>query len=280
MNIRDFIEQLPNQKVPFAALIGEKTYYSVSPLMHNTAAIYYKLDFEYLALDVSNADFHLISNVLNHELCLGFNITIPYKEKILRFVDQKSDLVKRLNAANVIYKLGNNIHAENTDVEGFIYPLKDIPELKGITKAFIFGSGGAARATYEGLKRLAIDSIYFVSRTPGLNQLSYENWMESIEELDKVLLVNASPLGMLNLHDKSPISQAELRKVNPLICYDLIYNPTKTLFLKYAAEIGVSFCINGLEMLIRQGSAAFTIWNNYDFPIEQVKLRLQENGKI
>jgi len=280
MNIKDFIKVLPNQKTPFAALIGEKTYYSVSPLMHNSAAKYYNLNFDYYALDVLNNDFHLIPAVLNHDLCMGFNITIPYKKKILAFVDQKSELVRNLNAANVIYKFKNEIYAENTDVEGFIYPLQQISEISKITKAFIFGSGGASRAAEAGLKLLGIKNVQIISRTPTPNQLSYENWMDDIDENDNVVLVNGIPLGMTNMQDKSPITYAELLKVKPSICYDLIYNPSKTLFLRQAEDAGVLYCINGLEMLIRQGSAAFTIWNKKGFPIDHVKLSLLESTKI
>jgi shikimate dehydrogenase len=278
MNIRDFIKLLPNQRRPFSALIGEKTYYSVSPLMHNEAANFYKLDFEYFAIDVSETDFSFIPEILNHELCKGFNITIPYKEKILDFVEVKSDLVSRLNAANVIYKSANKICADNTDVYGFKYPLTEIQESSKITKAFIFGTGGASRAAEQGLKELGINSVYQISRNPKGNQLSYETWFEHVENLDVSILVNASPLGMTTNREKSPISKEDINHIKPLFCYDLIYNPAKTTFINFAEEVGVNYCLNGLEMLIRQGSKAFEIWNGIEFPIEEVKKRLAEKS--
>jgi shikimate dehydrogenase len=278
MNIRDFIKLLPNQRRPFSALIGEKTYYSVSPLMHNEAANFYKLDFEYFAIDVSETDFSFIPEILNHELCKGFNITIPYKEKILDFVEVKSDIVSRLNAANVIYKSANKICADNTDVYGFKYPLTEIQESSKITKAFIFGTGGASRAAEQGLKELGINSVYQISRNPIGNQLYYETWFEHVENLDVSILVNASPLGMTTNREKSPISKEDINHIKPLICYDLIYNPAKTTFINFAEEVGVNYCLNGLEMLIRQGSKAFEIWNGIEFPIEEVKKRLAEKS--
>ena len=277
MKISDFIPLLTAQKKTFACLIGEKTDYSLSPLMHNSSASYHKLDFNYFGLDVKKDEFSLINEVLSHPLCKGINITIPYKNRILDFIDVQDDLVQGLNAANVVFKKDGKLLATNTDVSGFQYPLKKMIDFKSVKTAFIFGSGGASRAAKFGLKKMGINDAFIVSRNPKENDLSYSNWIDSVKPKEAIL-VNGSPLGMTSLKNESPISLQQLEKVSPLICYHLIYKPAETLFLSHAKSLGFK-TINGLEMLIKQGSESFKIWNGLDFPFEKIKLDCIEHLK-
>lgn len=268
MLITEFLEQISHQTKPFACLIGEKTYYSLSPLMHQTAAEFHQLEFDYFGLDVVENEFHLVEKVLENPLCVGLNITIPYKKTILSYVDEQDELVKKLQAANVIYKKNGKILATNTDVLGFMYPLKSI---KTVSYGFVFGSGGASKAAMEGLRILGVPNRFIVSRNPSETELSYSNWFDSFPPNETCILVNASPLGMTSNKEKSPISKEIMAKVNPKICYDLVYNPAETTFLRFAKELGIQQRINGLDMLIKQGSEAFAIWNKKQFPFDEVK---------
>lgn len=271
MLIPDFLKQLPHQKRPFACLIGEKTYYSLSPLMHQTAAKFHQIEFDYFGLDVAEKEFHLIKKILENPLCVGLNCTIPYKNTILSLVDEQDELVQKLQAANVIHKKNGKIIATNTDVIGFMYPLKSIKSLNDIRYGFVFGSGGASKAAMQGLELLGIQNCFIISRNPTENELSYSNWVELLPANEQCILVNGSPLGMTINKDKSPIQKEIMAKINPRICYDLVYNPAETTFLRFAKELEIEHRINGLDMLIKQGSEAFFIWNKKQFPFPKIK---------
>jgi shikimate dehydrogenase len=281
MNLSDFIDELPKISSPFAVLIGERTDYSVSPLMHNTAAKVFGHNFVYYGVNVHKEDFSLLLQVLNHPNFVGANITIPYKETILKYATEQSTLVSKLKAANVLIKTGSTtFRAENTDVYGFTYPLQQQVKDKTISleQAVIFGTGGASRAAAEGLSQLGIEAVYFVSRNPESGELSYSNWQEHIKPNVATILVNGSPLGMTVQKDKSPISLELMKSVKPLICYDLIYNPAETAFLKFAREMQVPIRLNGLEMLIQQASESYRLWNGVGFPFETVRAALLSTG--
>ncbi len=271
MLIQNFIDSLTNQKKKFACLIGKKTAYSLSPLMHNFSARYHSIDFEYHAVDVEPEQFHLIQHILRHPNCLGLNITIPYKKEILQFDAFREELVTKLGVANVFYKKMDEWYAANTDVFGFKEPLQE-PNLNYTEMvAFIFGTGGAAKAVIQGLSDLGFSTVYEVSRNPEKTQLSYSNWLEFALKAKSIALINASPLGMTHLLDQSPITIEAMQALNPQICYDLTYNPAETLFLKQAKTVGVPHIINGLDMLIFQGSKSFEYWTGKTFPIEDVR---------
>ncbi|TNE69944.1 shikimate dehydrogenase [bacterium] len=272
MNLADFLKSLPFRKQPFAALIGADTSYSLSPFMHNSAAEYLSIAFEYFGIDVKNNEVLKLREILNHPLCKGFNITIPYKNAILPLADKIDSKVNELQASNTFYKVDEEWIAGNTDVYGFMSPLRAVDVDFSRVQAFVFGSGGASKAVIEGLNQLGVPRIHIVSRNPEGFQLSYENWKNSIEPDSKIMLVNSSPVGMTTLKEKSPISYADLVSIKPIICYDLIYNPIETSFLKYAKEAGVDYCIDGLEMLIQQGSKAFELWNGVGFPVDEIRI--------
>lgn len=279
MNISEYLAQKNTIQTPFAALIGERTDYSVSPLMHNKAAKELDIPFFYFGLAVKQTEFELVKEVVQHPLCRGINITIPYKEKILAFADDVSEQVWRLNASNVLVKQADgSLRAENTDVYGFIEPIREIIKANQINQAIIFGTGGASRAAKEGLTQLGIENVKFVSRNPDSTQLSYENWSSNVDLGASLALINGSPLGMTNHRDLSPVSLMQLEMTKPTLCYDLIYNPTETLFLKWAKQVGTRFIFNGLEMLIHQGSEAFRLWNGVPFPIYSVKEEVKKSS--
>ncbi len=191
----------------------------------------------------------------------GLNVTIPYKEEIIPFLDELDKTAAEVGAVNTvrfIRKSNGKLHLKgyNTDVTGFIRSIK--PRLKiWHKKALILGTGGAGKAIDYGLKSLGIESK-FVSRTPCSNQFSYEKLDKSIMN-DYQLIINSSPIGMFPNVDRCPkIPYPFLRREHLL--FDAIYNPPKTLFLQKGEEQGAEI-VNGLEMLVNQAEESWKIWD-------------------
>lgn len=186
---------------------------------------------------------------------LGLNVTIPYKKEVIPFLDEVSNEAEAIGAVNTILKKGNKLLGYNTDVIGFQQSLE--PMLKSHhTKALILGTGGAAQAVAYVLNKLAIEFL-FVSRTPNENQLNYVQVDASVLE-SYAIIINTTPLGMHPKVEVTPnINFTSINKKHLL--YDLIYNPTETLFLQKGKLCGATIK-NGLEMLERQAEAAWKIW--------------------
>ena len=186
----------------------------------------------------------------------GLNVTIPYKEQIIPFLDELSEEASKIGAVNVVeFKNGKTI-GHNTDVYGFRNSIK--PFLNNHhDRAIIFGTGGASKAVEFVLKNLGIDVI-FISRNPkGENQFSYEDVNEHMTKACK-LWVNTTPVGTYpNNEDGLPIPFDFLTEHHFLI--DLIYNPEKTVFLQEGEKKG-AMIQNGYSMLKHQATKAWEIW--------------------
>jgi shikimate dehydrogenase len=188
---------------------------------------------------------------------VGLNITIPYKQEIMRRLNSVERIPDGLYACNCIKIVDGKLLGYNTDIVGFEKSL--IPLLKTHhKKALILGNGGATHAIVYVLKKLGID-FYVVSRA--LHQGStytYEDLNESIIN-DHLLIINTTPLGMFPKNQEAP--EIPYPFLTPQhLCYDLIYNPETTLFLTKAASMG-AIIKNGLEMLEIQAEESWRIWN-------------------
>ena len=265
-------------KTSFIALIGDPVSHSLSPIMQNAAFQYLGLDLIYIAIPCRNNDLELVLNSLKKINCKGLNITIPHKEKVYDLCSEISPIANKLKAINTL-KLNSNKEwsATNTDVEGFIYPLKNL-NLNN-NQSIVIGSGGAARSVIQGLINLNFSTISVVSR----NKLSlielvknFENQIEirgllkndsGTDNLikDADLIVNTTPVGMkttTNEEDNLPYGELFWRSLNSkTIVYDLIYNPTPTHLLKYSADKGC-MTIDGLQMLVAQGMKSLSFWTD------------------
>ena len=265
-------------KTSFIALIGDPVSHSLSPIMQNAALQYLGLDLIYIAIPCRNNDLELVLNSLKKINCKGLNITIPHKEKVYDLCGEISPIANKLKAINTL-KLNSNKEwsATNTDVEGFIYPLKNL-NLNN-NQSIVLGSGGAARSVIQGLINLNFSTISVVSR----NKLSlielvknFENQIEirgllkndsGTDNLikDADLIVNTTPVGMkttTNEEDNLPYGELFWRSLNSkTIVYDLIYNPTPTPLLKYSADKGC-MTIDGLQMLVAQGMKSLSFWTD------------------
>lgn len=200
--------------------------------------------------------------ISNNPNLFGLNVTIPYKEKVIPFLDELSLEAKIIGAVNTIQIIRNNgkikLVGHNTDCYGFHQSLKPLLQANH-HKALILGTGGAAKAVEYVLKNLGLEVLY-VSRNPEKNnELNYADLEGDVFKKFKVI-VNSTPLGMYpNINDCPDLPYELIEKDNLL--YDLIYNPAETKFMKEGAKKGAAVQ-NGLSMLQLQAEKAWEIWNS------------------
>lgn len=282
MNLTSF-NKSSKSRSPHFLLFGHPVEHSWSPLMHNTALRHYGMEARYHAIDLQSSELTSLAAYMNREAFLGANITIPYKQVIVEYLDDIDGRARDIGAVNTVVKQGYSLKGYNTDWAGFLAPLDEYAgKLEG-GRAIIFGTGGASRAIVVGLKQMNVEEICLISRKPqqitsfegfeGVEVISYSEWTSRAEEA--VLIVNATPLGMYPRTNKSPVREMEKQFLDESICYDIVYNPLKTKFLKQASSVG-SKTIGGLEMLIQQGSRSFEYWTGKSFPVEIVRNKMHE----
>ena len=238
------------------------------PLRHSFSIGYFNEKFKSEGINAEYVNFEIpsINNFMevieeNPNLC-GLNVTIPYKEQVIPFLDEHDRDTAKIGAVNVIKIIRQpkgkvKLVGYNSDIIGFTQSIQPLlqPHHK---KALILGTGGASKAVYHGLKNLGIESI-FVSRTHKADDmLTYEELTPEIMA-EYTVIVNSTPVGMFPKVDFCPNIPYELLTPNHLL-YDLLYNPNVTLFMKKGEAQG-AVVKNGLEMLLLQAFAAWEIWH-------------------
>lgn len=236
------------------------------PLGHSFSKGYFNEKFENEGIDAQYINFeipsiHSLPEILaiNPEL-KGLNVTSPYKEKVLSFLDSISPEARAIGAVNVIKveNKGNKIELKgyNSDVIGFTKSIT--PLLQSYhKKALILGTGGASKAVAYGLKSLGIE-VVFVSRYERPGTIQYKNITPAIIK-EYNIIINCTPCGMYpNIEDYPDLPYEAMDKKN--IIYDLIYNPDQTLFMQKGARQGATVK-NGLEMLLLQAFVSWELWN-------------------
>ena len=187
----------------------------------------------------------------------GLNVTIPYKEKILLFLDTTTQIVKNTGACNCINITDGSWEGHNTDVPAFTISFKSFLKTYN-KKALILGTGGASKAVAYALKELEIEYL-FVSRSKmGKGMINYDMLTKGIIETHQVI-INTTPVGTFPNEDECPSIPYDCLTDNHYL-YDLVYNPRETLFLKKGKEKGAQIK-NGLEMLELQAEKSWQIWN-------------------
>lgn len=218
-----------------------------------------RINCEYTNFDIPKIeDFSAIIKD-NKNTISGINVTIPYKEKVLKYLDEIDIEAAEIGAINTIKILKNNkLKGFNTDVYGFENSLK--PFLKNYhKKALILGTGGASKAVAYAFKKMNI-SYFFVSRNPENNtQISYQQLTEAILNSHHIL-VNCSPVGTFPNIEQSPDIPYQFLSEKHLL-FDLIYNPSETAFLSEGKKRGATIK-NGYQMLELQAEKSWEIWNS------------------
>ena len=233
-------------------------------LKHSFSKDYFTSKFEKLHIDANYslcelANIEEIKDVFSKQW-QGLNVTIPYKEQIIPFLNEVDDLATQIGAVNTIQfskKEGQTfLKGFNTDVIGFETTLKPLLQTHH-TRALVLGTGGASKAVTYVLTQLNIPYVY-VSREAGLNKLGYDELTSEIISTH-TLIINTTPLGMFPDLESYPNIPYNAISEKHLL-YDLVYNPVKTQFLLQGEARGATIK-NGLEMLMNQAEAAYIIWN-------------------
>jgi shikimate dehydrogenase len=235
------------------------------PLGHSFSQKYFTQKFENEKLDCRFINFpiesiDLLPGILQASpLLMGLSVTIPYKLQVIPFLHSASPEVIQLNACNSIQIRDGKLTGFNTDTIGFEQSL--VQKLQPHhTKALILGTGGASKAVEFVLKKLNIQYT-LVSRTAGSNTLTYNVLTKEIVQ-ESPLIINASPVGTFPEEQYYPNIPYEGISRQHLL-FDLVYNPSKTIFLTKGEERG-AVIQNGYDMLINQAEASWKIWNRND----------------
>ena len=250
-------------------LIGQTLGHSFSKDFFNKKFESESIDAEYVNFELPDIGYFMEVIAELPNLC-GLNVTIPYKEQIMPYLNSLSEDAKAIGAVNTIAVEYNNkdgirLTGHNTDVIGFSDSIKPLlqPDMR---KALVLGTGGASKAVMHGLRALGVEPVA-VSRTAAPDWLTYAELTPEIMKEHKII-VNTTPLGMWPKVDTFPDIPYDL--LTPAhLCYDLIYNPDVTAFMKRAAEYGATVK-NGLEMLLLQAFAAWQIWQSTNAPVRVV----------
>ena len=255
--------------IPVAAVIGHPVNHSRSPRMHNFWLAHFGLEGYYIPLDIDPKKFERSIRNLPELGLVGANITIPYKEKVLKIADKISDRAALVGAANTLTFLPNGgIYADNTDGYGFLQNIKskykDWSAREGIS--VVFGAGGASRAILAALIEDGASDILLANRTRSrADQLRSDfgakikvvEWMKIQNYLSEAsTIINTTSLGMVGKTDL-PIPLSALKK-NTLVT-DIVYTPIETHLLATAAKMGCR-TVDGLGMLIHQAIPGFERW--------------------
>ena len=238
------------------------------PLGHSFSQDFFNQKFEseninarYVNFEIPNID--LLAGVVeaNPQLA-GFNVTIPYKQQIIRYLDALSPEAEAIGAVIVvkIYRQPDgslSFKGYNSDCVGFADSIKPLLRSGVHDRALVLGSGGAARAVDYALRSLGVEPL-IVSRRSRDGVITYADLTPEVMQSHKVV-VNTTPLGMYPNTDACPPVPYEFLTPDH-ICYDLLYNPGTTLFMKRGAEQG-AVTKNGLEMLLLQAFVSWNIWN-------------------
>ena len=238
------------------------------PLGHSFSRKFFTEKFAKEGIDAQYLNFEIPSieefpNIIkNNPTLKGLNVTIPYKQQVMQYLDDISEEAKAIGAVNVVKCQLSTVNCQlhltgyNSDVIGFVNSIKPLlkPHHK---KALILGTGGASKAIHYGLtKKLSMETL-FVSRTAREGMITYEEvTAEVLKEYE--VIVNCSPVGMYPHVDECPALPYEALNENNLL-YDLVYNPLETLFMKKGAAQGATVK-NGLEMLHLQAIASWEFW--------------------
>ena len=264
------------------AVIGDPIDHSLSPNIHSAAFREMDLDSSYIAYRIPKGELAEGIEGLKKIKIDGFNITIPHKIEMMKYLDKIDESCSLIGAVNTVSNKDGVLKGFNTDMDGFLEPFKK-KELKiADTKVLLLGAGGAARAIVAGFAKEKAKSITIANRTLekasalsefaksiGLdaNVIKIEDIKESAKDYD--IIVNATSIGLRN--EPSPIVFNGINEKT--IVYDIVYMPMNTDFIKKAKENKATI-IYGYEMLLGQAIRSFEIWHGIEAPYNAMKKAL------
>lgn len=267
------------------SVIGNPVAHSLSPLLHNYWFKKYKIEAEYTMLEIEEADIKSVLGKIKSREISGLNVTLPFKKKIIPYLDKIVNEAKDTNSVNTVFLDENkNLIGENTDVFGFQagYLKEIVGTDKKSFKALVIGAGGVAPSAILALKKCNINNISISNRTSDkalfLNKqfptINIVEWKNLINETDKFdIIINATSLGL----KKGNEFEMLIDKTKPNLIYiDTIYNPFQTKMIKHLKTKNIK-TYNGLNMFLYQGQKSFYIWNKINPEIDDKLVKILEN---
>ena len=264
------------------AVIGDPIDHSLSPNIHSAAFRELNMEHTYIAYRIPKGELEEGVESLKKIKIAGFNVTIPHKIEMMRFLDKIDESCSIIGAVNTVVNENGILKGYNTDMDGFLDPIrKRNLQIEG-SRVLLLGAGGAARAIVAGFAKEHAKSITIANRTTNkakeLAEFSQKIGLESrFINIDNVennvgdynIIVNATSIGLKN--EQCPISLEGVNKNT--IVYDIVYMPMNTDFLKKAREKEATI-IYGYEMLLGQAARAFEIWHGVEAPYNAMKRAL------
>ena len=224
-------------------LIGEKLGHSYSKLIHEMMA-----DYTYDLIPLTREE---LKDFMTKKDFTAINVTIPYKQEVIPYLDELHPLAREIGAVNTIVNQSGHFVGYNTDFFGFEYMLRHNDIVIEGKKCLILGSGGTSHTVQAVLKHLGAAQVHVVSRKDTETTISYENCY--LHHTDAKIIVNTTPLGMYPNIDASPLDLTPFTQCEAVV--DAIFNPIQTKLTKQANELGIKG-ITGLEMLVAQAKQA------------------------
>jgi shikimate dehydrogenase len=264
-------------------IIGDPVSHSLSPAMHNAAFRSLSLDSVYIAFKVPSHELESSVESLRSVKMAGFNVTIPHKTTVLKYLDEVDFLSRKAGAVNTVANISGKFKGFNTDIQGFVQPLLNRGmDFKGLS-VLIFGAGGSARAVVtslsniKGISKLVVANRTYsksleLSKLADLNGLTCSvSMIKEAKEMAKSfdLIINATSVGLQS--NESILESEEIGASSTV--YDLVYRPVVTRLIENARKKGAKV-IYGYEMLLEQGAQAFEIWTGMKAPIPAMKKAL------
>jgi len=274
-----------NGTTQFAGLIGSNLHFSKSFAMHNCAFSHLNINARYIPLPISRESIQDAVAALRAFKFIGANVTMPFKEIVIPYLDSLSGIAGKLGAVNTISQKNGKLIGDNTDAIGFIKSLNSANISIENRPVYIFGAGGSARAIAFALAHRGITEFYISNRTEqrfialrNMLQTTFQNIL--IQQFSSTisqdaLIINCTPVGTLNIDpnmlwsEKIPFSPTQT-------VIDIVYEPKETPLLRKARIDGAQ-TLNGLGMLLHQAAESFSIWTNKAAPLSIMKHALMES---
>ena len=262
-------------KTELYGVLGDPIEHTKSPFIHNTLFKQFNINAIYIPIHVNEVCLENAINGLKAQNISGFNVTVPHKKSIIKYLDDISNDALLMGAVNTVKNIQGRLKGYNTDAEGFVRDFKDGLDTNFKDKrVMLFGAGGTARALAVKLASEGIEHLTLVNRTEqnanNITELVKNNYgsiasyilPDSPKLFDEMsqshIIINTTPAGMSTYLDSTPFDIDYVFDKNQVV-YDVVYSPEKTKFLLQAESFGCK-TRNGFGMLINQGVSAFEIW--------------------
>ena len=266
-------------------IIGYPIRHSISPIFQQAALDYHKIGAVYQAWGVAPEGLAAFMEELRSPNALGINVTVPYKEAVIGYLDHVDDWARSAGAVNTIVNLGGRLLGYNTDGLGFLRALKEIGNFDPAgCRALLLGAGGSAKGVALALAGAGASHLTIANRTlsraeelAGLVRthnlradaiaIDPPDGALAAASYDADLIINCTTLGMLHGQGEAETPLSKERISAKALVYDLVYNPPETPLLREAALAGAA-SLGGLHMLVYQGAASFELWTGKEAPID------------